>query len=318
MYGMYEEIIGFTADEMKELNENHIVEQMYSDWKLGIIEDEEYKNFMLKCLAHYIKTLIVAHHRTTSRKTTYQDLMQSGFLAVIEHYKEFDPSKGTLTTFFKNFINSNMKKEVNTDDQSKYYIAVISALNKVAQAYGFTDCSEVQPQTLYRLVGAKYSLNTICNALDYKNSLTECSFEALTENQDMESPYENPETIMLKNELTGTIAQILTNVSSFEKYLLTKFYLGDENGAISNKASVMEDISATDLAVAFSDDEISKKAKVDDKYIDRRLNRLFARLKNNPIIRTYGNMREKVLCNVTEEQATTDDIANAFAIGDLF
>lgn len=313
----YEEIAGFTSKELADLEANQTVLNMYDNYVTGIISEDEYKNFLLKCASNYCKDLLKQHHRTMSKRAEYEDFRQAGYLAVLEHFKEFNPYKGKLTTFFKTFINSAMKKTGSTNDESKHYVAVLGELNKVAQAYGFTDCTEVPVQTLARLC-PKHSPRTIYNALEYKSSTLECSFEALTENQDFESPFENPESIMIRNELKDSLAMIMSNATSLEKYVLSRVYLGDEDGATSNFSAVTKEFTDENFRKRFTDDEISTKKKIDTSYIEKRMQRLFARLKNNPIIRTYGSQRERVLFQVSDEQATASDISNAFAIGDLF
>nr|WP_297765646.1 hypothetical protein [uncultured Butyrivibrio sp.] len=294
---------GLNQEQLEAVKKEKVFVAKYNAYKCGEVSWKEYGSFAIQVLDNYVKKLISKYHKTAYGE--YEDLTQSAYEKIIEHLKDYDPNKTEPTTFFDPYIKEGLKND--NKDGSKHYESVIVKLNRVAQEAGYVDCfdSLLTPQMLSILSGKP--LKTVVKALEYKQETTLVSLEAVSENQDIESPFDSPEAAYIKRERRDLISKLFeTQLTSFEKWLITNRLEDVSNNYMLGK---LKDDS---FKVLFEDDEVATKAKFNKDYLDSRYYTATRKLAGNPIIRNYGSLREKYLFCADDEQASYDDIQSAF------
>lgn len=307
----------FSEKELKSIKENDTVVEMYNKHKKHEISDSEYQLFVIALLGNYIKGVINRNHFNSIGD--YEDCMQAAIMAVIEKLPMFDPNMGSATTYFTPVIMSSLTKSVTDPDGSKYYHGVWADLNRTAQKSGFSgvDDPNLTVHMLHAIAYSKYTVPTIVHTIEYMHNNAVCSLEAVSDNIDVESTYENPETVQLKKERSEALKQILDKkLTSFEKWLFVE--VANNLGGQSFRPYLAK-IKDAEFRAQFTDDEVFTKEKFDGNYLQKRYNRIIERLRNNAVLQAYGTPRERAVTGIIEyEQASDDDISNAFNDGDLF
>ncbi len=294
---------GLNLEQLEAVKKEKVFVAKYNAYKANEISSDEYQLFAIQVLENYVKKLISKYHKTAYGE--YEDLTQSAYVKILEHLEDYNPYMTEPTTFFDPYIKEGLKGE--NKDGSKHYESTIVKLNKVAQEAGYIDCFDpmLTPQMLSILSGKP--LKTVVKALEYKQETSFVSLEAVSENQDIESPFDTPEAAYIKKERKDLLSKLFeTQLTSFEKWLITNRLEDVSNNYMLGK---LKDDSFKAL---FEDDEVATKAKFNKDYLDSRFYTATRKLAGNPIIRNYGSIREKYVFAGSDEQASYDDIASAF------
>lgn len=306
----------FTMAEIEQAKADGLVEKMHDDFKSGKIDFMDYGMFIVNMLGNYVKKLISEFHATALSE--FEDCVNSAILAILEHAKDFDPRKGSLTTYFDKYIRAALVGGMQDPDGSKYYDYVIRDLDKTSQSYGFSGVSDPQltVQRLYILCDQKFQVATIQRAIDYKKTTQVCSLDSISDNFEGDNPFGNPLDQVINKERDSTIKKLMkSKCTSFERYLINECV---ETGDMTSFRGIVSRLKAMDYKTVFADDAIAEKNTVDINYLTKRYNGVMERLRNNATIKTYGTKREKAVFCVSDEQALETDIADAFNAGDLF
>lgn len=300
-----EDIEVLTEDAQRKTDEKQAeLIALYDGVQLGTVSEEEYFTALIETLENYIKCLISRKHRTV--KAEFEDLMQSGKLAIIENARRYDPRYTKPTTFFTCYIDDEQKKCINTHGMKGIYEKEIPRLDKAAKEAGFTDMLDprLDADTLCILTGM--SLNTVIGALDVKKS-TVVSLEAVTENCEPESKkYRSPEEAYIENEKCAFIREQFLKLSPFEQYLISKRILGEKECSF---LSIFKELKEDDELRESFKDELPKS--IDQKYLQQRTNGAIQKLKYLPEMNRFFEIKEDERIIDIYEQAEDADVEAA-------
>lgn len=120
-----------------------------------------------RALKYYIIKVMQSKYQTYISKEG-KDLIQSGYLGVIEHLGEYDPSKGAPTTFFDFHIVQAMQMwlNVSTNQSTIHYQ---TANNKIQAAIRYFQMHEIPYDNIKISEKTGLPLSTVANTLSVVN-----------------------------------------------------------------------------------------------------------------------------------------------------
>lgn len=240
--------------------------EMKAKYDAGECSKEDYASF----LCNIMKFWIINRLKTTGRLNgaEFEDLVQSGYLAVIEHIDEYDPTKTKPTTFFSNHIDEFQRKQTKSAS-TQYYNAKMNEINKVLKKRGYSDMFDprLTPDTI-AIITDKH-LSTVINTMKMAQN-TICGGDIL-ETTDVEGcMYDNPETAYINNEISTELEAVIQRLNSpLKKFIIYDFL---ENGQRSARQYVQM-LKDTELGKNF---EETKQPNFNSDYIENLINNTMA------------------------------------------
>lgn len=176
----------------------------------------------------YILSLVQQHFKTYYYH--YADLAQSGRLGVLSNIDKYDPTRGTLTTFFKVYILHEMKNyiNINVNKMSAHYSSKSKPIN---DAKAMFEAKGIAYTALDIHIETGIKLETITKTLRIQTNANEKYFETDSElDAAVGGTYDSPESIMIQNEKLTTFYNALNKLTPREKLVVSmKFGLNGEN-----------------------------------------------------------------------------------------
>ena len=293
--------------QLKELTQKDVVDKYYAYHK-GLCSKEEYTLFLLDIMKNYIVKLVTPKLRAT--KTPFEDLLQAGYLAVIEKIDEYDPTKAMPSSFFTPHINSStFNAGVDYDEKvlKGHYLQAKRRMDKAAIEYGYKGVLDerLDPVTLSIISGEpEGTVVTVLELLKLKAN----SLDALTDNFDTHLS-KNPLEEYLAKEERAFCSEQLAKCSPLERYLLEVCVMDEEPASFNNLVKLLKTPKYREL---FKDELPSEKGITQIK-LRQVLNQAIRRIKNDPSTKKFKKDRYQDNSSEPEEQATVYDIEEAFA-----
>lgn len=291
--------LGLTREQIASHTKEDDI-RAYNAYIRGEITEDEYCLYFLNLLENFIKGRIAAKKRTLGAE--FEDLMQTARLMVIEHYKDYDPLKGSPSTYFLYYVDEATKKEtLRNGEFSEHYEAARYRLNKVAKDAGYTghDDPRLTPQTLSVLSGE--SLVTIMKVREMENQ-TKISFDTFEDNLGGFS--KSPEELYYLQERSKAIATLVNQCSPLEQYLIEHLVTQDHPDSYKK---VMDELKKEPN---YSRYQRELPRTITQKSVQQKLNNALRRMRNSPTFKKQVSFNDNVWETVVREQATESDLQN--------
>ncbi len=289
--------------QIAEQTQDKVIEK-YEALRHGEITKGEYMAYMLDMMENFIKSRIQAKHRTVSAE--YQDLMQSGRLAVIERCFDYDPYKARPSVFFQIYIDDRMKGILDNPGLTTHYVGAATKLDKVARENGYTDCTDPRTSAVELQVLSGLSMRTVIETIRLKK-IKNVSLEGVSEGTDIATDFMSPEKMLLKKEQTRILQEYLDRCTPLEQFLIKIKILSDEKISYRKLIHVMR---SEEVQQMFPEE--LKGMKIDQITLEQRVEKALRKIKHNPSFKRYMNDEHSKQNDVSFiEQAADSDIEEA-------
>lgn len=279
-----------------------VVIAKYENYKQNeVLGWEEWVSYLLDYLENFIKYRIRERHATLGAE--FEDLMQQGRMAIIEHAKEFDPRRAQASTYFIRYIDQRIKESTDTKCMNKYYLGIACKLEKVAKDYNYTGLDDPN-LTLHDLqILSGESIKTIKETFDLMN-MQLVSFEAVSENIDLPSLYDNPETSYIKKERSDFLKKEFSKLTPLEQMLVAN--------SISNKPlsykKLVKELSTEEKRIQF-EDELPKT--IDQKFLEQTVFNALSKIKHTKAFSQLTDRTFRKPYDEPEELVSAEYLENA-------
>lgn len=289
---------------VKELIKRSLTQQ-YDAYRNNEISRDEYAMYLISHLEHYIEFCINRRHRLLGAE--YDDLMQSGRMAIIEKIDDYNPYIATPTSYFTAYINQYTKETVikNNTGSTQYYISKVVKLEKVAKANGYTGITdpELPPDILSILSGEP--LKTVIETIKIKNCQATASLDATSENMDIEGTYQSPEAVIIKQETDSFLMKQFLKCSPLERFLLIHTVLSEEPYSYCQMVKILK----TEEYRERYEEELPKR--LDQVFLEQKVNGALRKIRHNP--RTAEYVKAKCPWENIPEQISKEDMDKAIS-----
>ncbi len=304
----------------EKIAQSKIIEK-YDLYKAGKISRQEYCEHILEVLEFYIKSRITAKHRTLG--ADYEDLMQQGYLAIMEKVDVYDPRRSRPTSFFTDYIDQFQKDALKNSGMTRYYLSMATKLERIAKKYGFEGILDprLEPDKLSIL--ADVSLTTVLETIKAKAQSNVSSYEAVTDNVELDTEsgfnpgFKNPETCYLENETHRFLQSELDKLSPLQQFLVINITAAANPMSYRKIVKLLKDPEYHYLLTDKEGKDIS--GKIDQTTLEQALQQALRRLSHNTNLNKLVSFKKKRAYEIIEEeeQASVDDIFSAIENGAL-
>lgn len=292
------------ADSSDILEKNKDVIEMYDKYKAGEIEKAVYSEFMYHKLNKFIRYFLKNTIHATASKEDYEDMYAEGVLRLLEDLESYDPRVSLPTTWFSSHMYKCIK---HPSGMSAHYTNAMRKLKKVAKDNGYEDVNDVEPHRLAIL--ADMSLVTVIETLRLHNVQVVSNTDGLT-NLDV-STGSSPEDVYLEKEKKHVISKMLDILSPVEKFIIQLYIDEDENGKIRSDSKILKIIN-DNLKV------LKLKKPLNAQSLNKMKNVALMKMREDSGQYLFNNEDSYIKEDFKEEQATEEDIYDAFEEGILF
>lgn len=295
-----------TKAQLKALTQEDIIAK-YDDYRAGKLDSSDYILFLKDVLENYFISMINKLHRTMS--SDFEDQMQQCYLALCEHYDQYDPHLSTPTSFFTKYIVQYTKQALDNGGMSPYYVSLATQLDKAAKQYGYTGINDenLDAQTLATI--SNTPLESVVNTLEQQR-ITLNSLSETTENIVAKNKFVNPEQAVLDEELKNFCEAQLARLTPLEHFLVYYQDMADPSEKKSYRTLLITIKQSPELMEKFKAD--LKTPGFDQRTLEAIHNRAINKMSNNVQTKRYMDNRNN---DITFEQASDDDIAGAVNLG---
>ena len=285
-----------------------VVIQKYELFKKGRITKETWATYLSNLLENYIKRRIAQNHRTI--KAEFDDLMQSGRLAIMEKYLSYDPHLSAPSTFFTPYIDQNLRETQQNASGigTSHYSAKAGVLDKVAKKHGFEGLMDKRLDDLTLSVISGVSLKTVIKTRESKQINVISVDDENNQNLATNYVYASPEDVCVRKERKKFLNDRLDTLDPLDRYILLSVEVDGKT------YSRLQQELATDEARRLYP---SLPEKAGQLFIQQRHNYAIQKLRQNPTLRNYVGIKGNTSLEIVE-QASEADIDSAFAAGQLF
>lgn len=221
----------FTPEKLLEENQKTI--QAIDDYKLALQSGDETKAEAGKVyMLQLLEGLVVRDANKYKGHESFDDLLQIGRMAILEHLDNYNPRQTMPSTYFEIHINSALQKTCYKNaysNLSQHYATQIRRINRICEGNGLipeeTDATMIAE--LSKSTKHPMSIKTIVKCKE----LMTCSVSSFEELEDYTSDDDfntSPEKLYEKQELTETLKSILDTFEPFDRYLMQLFYISDD------------------------------------------------------------------------------------------
>lgn len=205
------------------------------DWN-QIVSDYHSNNETLKkratqqacdALKYYVVSVMKRKYPTYIEKEG-QDLIQSGYLGIIQNLDGYDPKKGAPTTYFDFYIGQAMQLWLNVS-RNQSSIHYQTANNKIQAAIRYYEANEIPWNDVKIAERTGLPLSTIKNTLAIVNkaSALEINEEIKTGNGDetiTPEAFGSPEDELIIKENNAVLYRCISELNEVEQYVLINAY----------------------------------------------------------------------------------------------
>jgi len=216
------------------------------------------------------------------------------------------------------YIDQFTREECIPELMSEHYVKHKIKLDKVARKHGFTGMLDerLTPDMLSVISGV--SIKTVLETLKHVQ-YSVSSLEQTTDNFDLDFSlegncensisYKTPEKAVLDQELSDLVTELLSDFSSFDRWLFENTVLSDDPISYRNLTKFLKTSEAEEMF----GEELPKQC--DQKSMKRRVMNCIRRVKYAPKLARYMSIQDNAYEPIIEEQASPDDIGAAILDG---
>lgn len=227
---------------------------------------------------------IASKYINTNSASMAEDFYQQGFLAICEHYEDYDPSCGAPTTFFQGHIKGAIQKNSDNSVQkiSPYYSKrkreIEKAIENLNEA-GIQNPTDKQIQIELMKKNPKLRIFSIRRARNIINCAKEVSYDnedfALANSEDAGMLTVSPEVKFIHEEMKMTLKEAITTLTPLQQEIINLKFFSDEStdGPVKNR-------------------EIAKKLDKNQDRIRREYNIAIKKLAQNKDLRIFSENDE--------------------------
>ena len=277
----------------------------YDKYVAGEQSYEEWIMYLICTLNYYIKGRISKQKRTLGAE--YDDLMQAGYLAVIEKAKDYNPHISTPVTFFTEWIDQYQRDCFKLDGTTKYYNSVKVRLDKAARENGYEGVTDehLTDDTLSVISGI--SIRTVVETRKCCCTNT-ISLDVMENNVDIEDiVFKNPEKVYVDNELSEFVEMQLAKCTKLERWLLERVVL---TGSPASYRSLVSTLKKPEAREEFGS-ELPRK--IEEVFIKQKVAHALRRIKASTETRGYIFGDEDIV-DECYTQMLDEDIAEVFTL----
>lgn len=150
----------------------------------------------------------------------YHDLYNEGIIAVMENMENFDPCKGTLTTYFTYPVMHAMSGYVNslTNKSTPYYSGI---MNRIRQCLAYYEKIERNPSITDIALYTGLSIKKVEEGMKRINAANEVHYSSEAELDSILSEQSrNPEEIILENEQLAALDKALLRLDDLDRWMV--------------------------------------------------------------------------------------------------
>lgn len=298
--------------DYKEITEKNNLIQMYDDRKAGKMSRSEYAEIIIRGVKWYGVKL--AKEKGFHLKLPMEDIEQCVALGVLRKIDEYDPHIAQPSSFFKRYIEEELKREMGNEGMTPYYNSQYITLDKVAKKWGFVSALDVPIDKLAIL--ADMSITTVRETVEAKRNSNVSSLDAVTENVVIDTEisvnsgaYKTPEAAIIEKEQREYLEKVLAELNPFEQYVVIHMIIDENPWSLRRMIKELKDSPERDVFEEYIDiDSLSQGL------LEQQINIITRRLRQNKCVREIATFRRKEAYEIIE-QASEDDIMSAIADG---
>ncbi len=226
-------------------------------------------NQIYKFIEKYVYKTLWDNYRTLMQNQYHrEDIIQEVWLKIFNELKNYDPDKGAITTFIAPWIKHVVSDYTSTNFKktSVYYASAIKKINGAQNYCKQFGLNADDIETIVNLTGLSEA--TVKNALDIMSKKDSVSYEALLDaGADYTAALKGPEEIVLEDESTKELEELLESILTEDEIELLRMLLNPDN-------STKKHSSYREIAEHIPGSNIPK--------IKRKISRITTKIKNSP------------------------------------
>lgn len=286
-----------------------IAQEKYDNYKKGVLSRNEWVTFLIESLDKYIYLVMRKSQRLQMYPGLKEDMYNESCIAILEQAEKYDPSRGSMTTFFHKFIMDAQRKVISKETPlvNDYYTNQEIKINKLVRNAGFSgiDDPNLDVRTISIITGL--ATRTIENTIE-NMKIQVVSIDKPNEDGDdltnVISYSKSPEQVMIAKEKSEIVKGAIDNLNSFERYLISH-YLNQTPLRI-----IMQELK--EFGKTRFGDEFN--CSIEQQSIQRATNAVINKLRNTRSIKSLDDKDEFVYLEDFEPQAEEEDIENFLAL----
>ena len=278
--------------------------QWYDEYMSGTLSRTEYTEKMYIKLEGFIKYFLQKQGLHAQSKEDYEDMFASGVQRLVEDIDSYNPRKAMPTTWFASHL---YKCVMLPSGITTHYNNIIRKLNRVAKENGYEDASDADLEPHRLAILADESLATVTRALKLNSVNIVADSDTMQLNGGITA---SPETAYLEKERTEFVGKMFNILSPLEKMVIS-MYINDDDEKKSD-AKILKAINTPKNLKLFK-----LKKPLNPQSLNKIKNVALMKMREHSGSYLFEN-KERSYVYEDREQATTEDIMEAFDEGILF